>query len=360
MSVYKRKRRNGTNIWYYDFVYEKVRYRDVGGTNRTQALRVQEKIRSKVISGTYDLEEKSGNIKIGNFAEIFLERRRHLKSHKRIKILVAHLLSYFKDKSLLEINPNRIQDYISKRLHDGVSNATINRELACLKNMFNLAIKWKEAIRNPVNDVEFLKEPPGRTRFLYEEEVQRLLSVASKHLIPNLITALNTGMRLSEILTLKWSNVHIASVIDPYIELGQTKNNKKRFIPLNDDMINLLQTLEKKEDDFVFHGRYGNPIKGIKDPWHNSLRKAGIQNFRFHDLRHTFASHFIMKGGDLLTLKEFLGHSSLKMVERYTHLAAAYKRRQINVLNGSFTTPHRITTTSKVAANDMTKIDVNN
>ena len=116
-----------------------------------------------------------------------------------------------------------------------------------------------------------------------------------------------------------------------------TKNNKKRFIPLNEDMIALLQGLERKDDGFVFHGRYGHPIKGIKDPWKNSLKRAGIIDFRFHDLRQTFASHFVMKGGDILTLKEILGHSSMKMVERYAHLAAAHKRRQINVLNGSFT-----------------------
>ena len=77
------------------------------------------------------------------------------------------------------------------------------------------------------------------------------------------------------------------------------------------------------------------------------MKKADIQNFRFHDLRHTFASYFVMKGGDLLSLKEILGHSSMKMVERYTHLASAHKRRQINNLNGVFTNCHLFATSSK-------------
>ena len=133
-----------------------------------------------------------------------------------------------------------------------------------------------------------------------------------------------------------WDQVHLDSVINPFIEISHSKNNKKRYIPLNNDMVELLRSLPKKSDNYVFHGRYGNPIKGIKDPWKNTLIKAGISNFRFHDLRHTFASHFVMKGGDILTLKEILGHSSLKMVERYAHLANEYKSIQINALNGTF------------------------
>ena len=84
-----------------------------------------------------------------------------------------------------------VEDYIGNRLKEGVSNATINRELACLKKMYNLAIKWGEAKRNPVIDVEFLKEPPGRTRFLSEEEAQRLIDCSSSHIKPIVMTALN-------------------------------------------------------------------------------------------------------------------------------------------------------------------------
>jgi integrase len=143
-------------------------------------------------------------------------------------------------------------------------------------------------------------------------------------------------MRLNEILTLKWNQVQIASVIDPYIELAVTKNNKKRFVPLNENMVDSLSNLPRGESQYVFLGLHGQQLKDIRKPFQDACTRAGIHGFRFHDCRHTFASHFLMNGGDLLTLKEILGHSSLDMVQRYSHLASGYKRRQINNLNGDF------------------------
>ncbi|MBN1995957.1 site-specific integrase, partial [candidate division KSB1 bacterium] len=151
----------------------------------------------------------------------------------------------------------------------------------------------------------------------------------------------------------------IENVIDPYIELTETKNNKKRLIPLNDDMIELLTSLPKSEDGYVFQSMHGQRLSDTKHAWKNTMIRAGIVDFKFHDLRHTFASHFVMKGGDLLTLKEILGHSTMKMVERYAHLAAAHKRRQINLLNGTFTTPRLSATSVKLAVNSDTKSNLN-
>ena len=204
--------------------------------------------------------------------------------------------------------------------------------------MYTLAIKWSDAKKNPAAQVSLLEEPPGRTRFLTIEECRLLIQSCAEHLKPIVITALNTGMRLNELLNLTWDRIHIENVIDPYIELVVTKNNKNRFIPLNKDLINLLIILKSKNKDseYVFLSIHGKPLHSIRKPFQKTLQLAGILNFRFHDLRHTFASHFVMNDGDLLVLKDILGHSSMKMVERYTHLAAAYKRRQINNLNGMF------------------------
>jgi integrase len=214
--------------------------------------------------------------------------------------------------------------------------------------MFSLAIKWGEAKKNPVADVDFLKEPPGRSRFLSEEEAQNLLSCSDDHLKPIVMTALNTGMRLSEILSLKWDQVHICAVIEPYLEVKVSKNNKKRFIPLNDDMLNLFEGMESNKNSHVFLGTRNKPLKSVRKPFDKALKRAGIEDFRFHDLRHTFASHLLMNGGDLLTLKEILGHSSLKMIERYTHLAGAHKRKQVNNISGKFRICHPIATWPKV------------
>lgn len=351
MSVYSKKRQDGSTAWYYCFVCDGKRYRAVGGATRTQALRMQEKVRFQVISGEYEQKKSIANPMIEEFSEIYLRRRKHLKSYKRIDLSARTLIGFFKGRRLGDITAGKIEDYIAKRLDDGVANATINRELTCLKHMYNMAIKWHDARDNPVTDVTFLKEPPGRTRYLLEDDAKHLIDHASAFLKPVIITALNTGMRLGEIMHLTWNQVHIERVLDPYLELTETKNNKARHIPLNDDMIKLLEGVQKRDDDFVFHGSLGQPLKCIKVAWQNALRKSGITDFRFHDLRHTFASHFIMKGGDLLTLKEILGHSSMKMVERYAHLASAHKRRQINVLSGAFTTSHLSATWTGKAVN---------
>jgi integrase len=145
-------------------------------------------------------------------------------------------------------------------------------------------------------------------------------------------------MRRGELLSLKWFQVQIANVNEPYIEITQAKNNKKRFIPLNEDMVSLFEQLRsnRQESDSVFLNYRNEPLKFIDNQFRNTLEKAGIEDFRFHDLRHTFASHYVMSGGDLLSLKEILGHSDLKMVERYSHLSSSYKSQMINNLSGRF------------------------
>ncbi len=187
------------------------------------------------------------------------------------------------------------------------------------------------------------RKTPGRTRFLSIEEAQELINNCSAHIKPIVIVALNTGMRLNEILPLKWNQVFIDDNIDPRIELLVTKNNKRRYIPLNDDIVKMLKhSLEfkspiQKNPEYIFYSiRTGEPLKSITKPFLKALKLSNIEDFRFHDLRHTFASHYLMNGGDLLSLKEILGHSSLKMVERYSHFASAYKYRMVNNLNGKF------------------------
>ena len=129
-----------------------------------------------------------------------------------------------------------------------------------------------------------------------------------------------------------------------------SKNNKKRYIPLNDTMIKLLIKYKNlySPSPFVVLNSYGKPYKHITYIFYTALDNAGITNFRFHDLRHTFASHFIMNGGDVLTLKEILGYSSMKMVERYTHLAISHKRKQVYNLNNLFSESHPTDTSVKI------------
>ena len=204
MAVYSKKRKDGSTAWFYDFMLSGVRYRGVAGSTKTQAMRAQEKIRTKVLGGKYELENDIKNPKIEEFAKVYLQRREHIRSRKRDELSVKTLLSFFEGKYLASIGPSLIQDYIVKRRGEKVANSTINRELACLKCMLNLAVKWGDTLTNPMKQVDLLEEPPGRTRYLHQDEATILLEHCNNsYLKPIVFTALNTGMRLGEILSLK-------------------------------------------------------------------------------------------------------------------------------------------------------------
>ena len=179
MGVFAIKRKDGSKAWYYSFMYNGVRYRKLGGSTKTQALLTMEKVRNSVFNEDYGLVEKVKNPRIEDFAKTFLERRKHIRSYKRDALSVRILLRYFIGKTMHSISSASIEDYIHSRKASGVSNSTINRELACLKRMYNLAIRWKEARINPVTEIDFLEEPPGRTRFLSLEEAKHLIEKAS-------------------------------------------------------------------------------------------------------------------------------------------------------------------------------------
>jgi integrase len=308
MSVYCKTRADNSKAWYYDFSYNKQRYRGVAGKTKSQAERVLGKVRDQVISGRFELTQGVKNPKIQDFAKVFLRRRKSKRSIKRDKLSVRTLLRYFKGNHLSEIESHHIEDYIERRGEDGVANSTINRELACLKRMFNLAIEWNEARKNPVIGVEFLEEPDARNRFLSILEIDLLLNSAPNHLRNILFTAINTGMRRGEILNLTWDRVHITGVIHPHIMVSKetAKGKKSRAVPLNDGMISLLSKIRSDQvgSEYVFLGTHGKNLTRIDKPFKNTLKRTGITDFRFHDTRHTFSSHYLMNGGEFYRSKK--------------------------------------------------------
>ncbi|MHC4197784.1 MAG: tyrosine-type recombinase/integrase, partial [Planctomycetota bacterium] len=213
------------------------------------------------------------------------------------------------------------------------SPATVNRLLATLKHMFTKALEWEmvgeEALKG-VRKVKLLKEPPGRLRFLSKEECRALVEACSPHLKPIVTTALNTGMRRGEILGLKWERVDLKH---GFILLDVTKNGERREIPINFTLREVFESIPHgPESEFVFVDRYGRPYKSVNNSFPTACRRAGISDFRFHDLRHTAASHLIMAGVDLATVKELLGHKTLTMTLRYAHLAPGHKVKAMDVL----------------------------
>jgi integrase len=243
----------------------------------------------------------------------------------------------------------RLQTVI-KKTGRTLTPTTVNREIGCLKHMYSMAITWRYVKRNPVKEVKLLKQPPGRLRYLEPDEAERLLeSCLEPYLKSIVVTALNTGMRKGEILSLTWNQVDLAN---RRITLMKTKNNELRVIPINDRLHAELAHLktQPQKSEYVFCGDDGKPFGDIKKGWAGAVRRAGIADFRFHDLRHTVGSQLVMGGVDLRTVQQILGHKTIQMTQRYSHLSPAHVQDAMQKLGSvwslyghqaSFTKPHK-------------------
>jgi len=218
-----------------------------------------------------------------------------------------------------------------KRRRQGqVSNATVNREVACLKHIFTKAIEWKIVQKNPGKKVKLLRERNTRLRYLDEKEIRRLHGACAEHLKPIVIVALNTGMRKEEILSLRWKDVDFRSRT---ISILDTKNGESSEIPMNDSVYRTLLAVRKNADSpWVFSKKNGERYGNVRKAFEGARKRAGIVDFRFHDLRHTFASYLVMAGVDLRTVQELLGHKSFEMTLRYAHLSPEHKKRAADIL----------------------------
>ncbi len=227
-----------------------------------------------------------------------------------------------------------IEKYKADRLQC-VTPATVNRELACLKYMFTKAIEWEYVKINPAKTVKLLKEPPGRLRYLKPEEVDALLRACASHIRPIVVTALNTGMRKSEILNLKWREVDLGN---RKVTVANSKNNEIRVIPINEALYRELSALTRNpECEYVFLGKNGLPAGDIKKAFMGALKRAKIKDFRFHDIRHTFGSQMVMQGIDTRTVQQVMGHKTIKMTMRYSHLSPEYVQEAMMRLDNAWT-----------------------
>jgi integrase len=215
--------------------------------------------------------------------------------------------------------------------------ATVNRYLAALSAALTFAVKERQLIdRNPAGDISRKKEPRGRTRFLSDEERTALLDACEASTWPALhalvLLALTTGARRGELIGLTWVDVDVeagtALVTD-------SKNGEQRMLPLVGRALDAMKELKAARDalkkdersEFVFPNPSGHPglFEYFDDYWNTALDAAGIKNFHFHDLRHTTASMLAAQGCSLLEIADVLGHKTLAMVKRYSHLVSTHK-----------------------------------
>lgn len=243
--------------------------------------------------------------------------------------VTSSLIAKCRDELFIETNPNTKNEHRSP--------ATVNRYLACLSVAFSYAVSELEWInKNPVCKVKKLKENKGRTRFLSQDEIARLLVVCRKYQSSSDIyllvkMALTTGARYGELQKLTWNNVRL-NISEPSISFIATKNGEDRGVPITPEIVHLLKSHKIKQNittKYVFPSIDGKTPKDFTWYWRKACKESDLNDFRFHDLRHTCASYLAMNGATLLQIAEVLGHKTLDMVKRYAHLT---RKTTANVL----------------------------
>lgn len=233
----------------------------------------------------------------------------------RIKVWMERPLAKY---ALTNIHGADLATYRDQRLEEGKSPTTIRNEINIISHLFTIAKKeWgMECLINPVQNIRMPKQPAGRTRRLQKSEEKELLEGADYPLNQMIILALESGMRLGEILSISWGNVDLNKGV---IELADTKNGERRLVPLSGKARTALTQLPRHISGRVFPDVTSSAIS------HSFRRLCGdleIENLRFHDLRHEATSRLFEKGFEIMEVASITGHKTLHMLKRYTHLKA--------------------------------------
>lgn len=322
--------RNGN--WYIDYSAHGKRYRECIGVDKKVAQQTLHKRLTEIAEDRFLDKRITTTLTFKEFTDLYMDL--YSKPNKRSwktcdQVRIKSLNPVFGKYRLDMISPEQVEDYKKHRLTE-VSPATVNRELTCMKHLYNKANEWEKTDKNPTKLVRKLRENNSRLRYLTEEEITRLVGNATGYMRTLLIVALNTGMRKGEMLNLKWHDVDLALGV---IYLLRTKNGERRDVPMNTTVVNALREHPKHpSSDYVFCGTNGFPLN-IDKPYKNLLKQSDIADFRFHDLRHTFASRLAMKGIDLNMIRELLGHKSINMTLRYSHLSPSHKQKAVEILS---------------------------
>ncbi len=286
---------------------------------RETAENVLKKIETQIIEGKYFDIHKAERMLFEDFCEEYLNNYVRLKG-LRVRNhngLIQNLVKHFKGKSLDQIDTLAIRQFLSKRLQE-VTPATVNRHHAMLRGMYNRAIEWRMFFGiNPTQSIKPIPEKNQRCRWLTEYEQDKLLFCCSGLTRLIVLTALQTGMRWGEIVSLKWRQIPNSNYIDLdngtiFIHESQAKTQRTRFVPLSNAVRLALRDLPRNSGhDYIFlNPETKKPLNNIRKSFATALKKAEIKDFKFHDLRHSFASQLVRNGVDLYVVQKLLGHTT--------------------------------------------------
>lgn len=326
-------------VWCIQYFENGRRHREKVGA-KSVAIAAYQKRKTEIREGRFFPPQRKRVVLFGELADDALEYSRQNKQTAKFdEWKMAKLRKWFGSMRPEEVTPQEIERRFSEMKGRGgkpASPATFNRTRALLSLAFTVAMRNGKAEANPARLVKLRKENNARVRFLRNEnaEEDRLRAAIQKlhpSREPEFDLALHTGMRRGEQYRLAWQDVDFERKI---VTIPRSKHGEKRHVAVNSIAAKALFRLKARAEQRVCHrGRDCRTWFG------ECVTKAGLEDFRWHDLRHTFASRLVMAGVDLVTVKELMGHKSIQTTMRYAHLAPAHTMRAVEVLAKPTATP---------------------
>ena len=347
MSIFKR----GSVYWYHFLWDGRHVQRSTKQGNPRVARQIEAAYKTALAKGEVGITERKKAPGFKAAMKAFLdwsegEHKEHPATHRRYKVSSIALLGHFGDEPIDRITPETVEAFKTARALESatakgkekgkrkstgkrIRPATLNRELACLKALFNHALKQDFTFRNPVSRVEFLPENNEQTRVLNYDEQAKYLSMATPMLRDVATLMLETGMRPEEVYRIKPENVNLAGgfLVIPY---GKTKAARRR-VPLTASARCVLGLRMASHDAFLFPCETDSkrPVPKVNNAHDRAVRDSKVARFRLYDLRHTWATRAAESGIDLVTLAALLGHSKIQMVLRYAHPTQEHQARSV-------------------------------
>jgi integrase len=310
------------SVWWIDFATpsgERVR-RSAKTGNKVQAQELHDKLKGEV----WRLQKLGDRPRrIWQDAVVrWLREQAHKASIEDDKDKLRWLERYLANRELETINRGLIDAITEAKRAERCSNATVNRTLALVRAILRKCVRdWEWLDRAAA--VRLLKEPSRRIRFLNRHQARILLRELPPHLRDMASFTLATGLRAANVTGLTWDQVNLSRKL-AWIHPDQAKARKAIAVPLNDTAVGVVRAQKAKHPTRVFTYE-GEPIRQVSTrAWYKALKRAGIEDFRWHDLRHTWASWHVQSGTPLFALQELAGWETEKMVRRYAHLAAEH------------------------------------
>lgn len=332
MGVYKRG-----NKWYCRGRINGERYHKccTGATNKEEAKALEDAERYRIRQIQIGLIKEEGKYTFGflmdNYVNVCSANNRNVKdAHTKRK----YLCEYFgRNKNIRNIRPTDIEQFKLYLKSKGRSNATINRYLAAIKRAYNLLLNDDLITYTPMKKIALLEENNRRYRYLTKQEWNRLRMSMPKYLYDIVLVALLTGLRRKNVLNLKWEQINFSM---GFLEVLKQDNKGGKVIrlPMSDYLIQHFQSLNPKESGYVFvNPDTGLPFVDIKRAFKSALKRAGISDFKFHDIRRTVGTWLLQAGVDIRAIQQILAHSDIRTTERYLAVSQERNRCAVNLLD---------------------------